>query len=122
MEEWIFNEQADWLLINNFSMSPYGRIRNTPAANTFFNVISLPSSIYEALVQVQYGEACSPGINGEPEYCEQTISFVGVLPNPIAAVAITWTVMAIYWYLLACIIVWLLSLRKKQPPQTPPQK
>ena len=27
----------------------------------------------------------------------------------------------IYWYLLACIIVWLFSFRKKQPPQQPTQ-
>lgn len=28
----------------------------------------------------------------------------------------------IYWYLLACIIVWLFSLRKKQSPQIPVEK
>ena len=27
----------------------------------------------------------------------------------------------LYWYLLACVIIWLISLRKKQPPQQPNQ-
>ena len=54
----------------------------------------------------------------DPRMCD-CYNDAGFTIDPTLALFFLIAVGILYWYLLACIIVWLFSLRKKQPPQTP---
>ncbi len=74
--------------------------------------------IYDATTRMlTFEEACGVIPLG---FCDVFVVYRTFIINPWIAYFMIIVSSIAYWYLLACIIAWLLSLRKKQPPQTPP--